>query len=543
MTESIDIKIPGYTIIKELGRGGMASVYLAMQESIERKVALKVMLQALQADPSFSQRFLREAKIVAQLSHPHIVAVYDVGISKSHHYIAMEYHEGGELKDKIKKGLTLGEVISITRQMASALDFAHNKGYVHRDIKPENVLFKADGTICLSDFGIARANDGNTRMTATGSVIGTPHYMSPEQAQGQELDGRSDLYSLGIVFFEMLVGVVPYRGDSALSIGIKHMRDPIPRLPGQFQAFQNFLDKLIAKEADNRWQTGADVIAQLNALELQFGDLDGPITAQNAAISSTMVNTAISGQQTRQQTMAQTAAMPATKSGAGGLKWAMLTVLLAALGGGGFYYYKNMKQLAAPASVATPQPVTKAAEKPVAQKATEEELKKARQEAARLRTEKERLAKQRDEEKRKAALKNKAEQERLAKSRAEQDRKDAAAAARQKELNTLLSKADDLLEPYRLTTDRIRRAHSTFKKAARINPRDNRVADGDLRVADAYLRLATDMSDRKNYTEAKSLVNEGLNIAPRHARLNDLKAYIEKQSSKTTSKRRTFGGF
>lgn len=513
MTDTIDIKIPGYTILRELGRGGMACVYLAMQESIERKVALKVMLQALQADPSFSQRFLREAKIVAQLSHPHIVAVYDVGISEQYHYIAMEYHEGGELKDRIKKGLTLAEAISIAKQMASALDFAHSKGYVHRDIKPENVLFKHDGTIVLSDFGIARGNDGSTRMTATGSVIGTPHYMSPEQAQGQELDGRSDLYSLGIVFFEMLVGVVPYRGDSALSIGIKHLRDPLPKLPAQFQMFQNFLDKLIAKEPDNRWQTGADVIRQLNTLELQLGDAGGAVTAQNAVIDSTAINTAISDQ----HTIAQTAAVPATRSGGGALKWIMTTVLLAAMAGGGYYNY--MQQGSVSPAVVAQQPV-KPAKKAPSKSETE---KQAAEAAARANAEKARI-----------------KQQQLAKDRKKQQQ--TADKARQQKLSSLLSKADDLLSPYRLTPDRIRQARKLFKQAARIDARDSRVAGGDRRVADAYLRLASELSDRKNYSEAITLVDEGLKVAPRHARLADLKAYIDRQNAKP-AKRRTFGGF
>jgi tetratricopeptide (TPR) repeat protein len=519
MTDKIDINIPGYTIIKELGRGGMACVYLAMQESIERKVALKVMLQALQADPSFSQRFLREAKIVAQLSHPHIVAVYDVGISDQYHYIAMEYHEGGELKDKIKKGLTLAEAISIAKQMASALDFAHSKGYVHRDIKPENVLFKYDGTIVLSDFGIARGNDGNTRMTATGSVIGTPHYMSPEQAQGQELDGRSDLYSLGIVFFEMLVGVVPYRGDSALSIGIKHLRDPIPKLPAQYQMFQNFLDKLISKEPDNRWQTGADVISQLNTLELQLGDAGGAVTAQNAAIGSTAINTAISDQ----HTIAQTAAVPAAKSGGGAFKWIMATVLLGAMAGG-YYYYMQLGS-------GSPAVVAQQSVKPARKTPSKSEMEKQSAEAAaRAKAEKAK------------AEKAKIKQQQLARSRKQQQQQAAADNARQNKLSSLLNKADDLLSPYRLTPERIRQAHKLFGQARRIDSRDRRVADSDRRVADAYLRLASEQSDRKNYADAKTLVAEGLKIAPRHAQLNDLKAYINRQNAKP-AKRRTFGGF
>ena len=186
--------IPGYKIIRELGYGGMATVYLALHEMLDREVALKVMKPSLTADPSFGRRFSREAKIVAKLSHQHIISVFDVGLSGQHHYIAMEYHSGGELKDKLINGIEPKIAISIVKQMASALNFAHKQGYIHRDIKPENILFSSEGKLILTDFGIARAELSSTQMTQVGSIIGTPLYMSPEQAQGEKLDGRSDLY-------------------------------------------------------------------------------------------------------------------------------------------------------------------------------------------------------------------------------------------------------------------------------------------------------------------------------------------------------------
>lgn len=262
-----DLHIPGYRVLRELGHGGMANVYLAEQESIEREVALKVMLPALAAsDPSFSARFIREAKIVARLAHPHIIAVYDVGIAGPYHYFSMEYVTGGDLKARIRQGMMPKLAFAIIRQVAMALAFAHAKGYVHRDVKPENVLFRQDGTALLTDFGIAKSNEPATRMTATGAVIGTPHYMSPEQAQGHELDHRSDLYSLGVMLYELLTGDLPYTGSSAVSIGIKHLKEPIPQLAPPVHVYQPLINRLLAKNPDDRFQTGDDVLAALDAM-------------------------------------------------------------------------------------------------------------------------------------------------------------------------------------------------------------------------------------------------------------------------------------
>jgi serine/threonine-protein kinase PpkA len=258
------ISIPGYRIQKEIGHGGMATVYLAVQESLNRRVALKVMAPALSADRNFSERFLKEARTVAQLSHPNILSIYDIGVSGYHHYIAMEYISGGDLKAKIAQGLSPASALGILKQMAAALCHAHERGFVHRDIKPENILFREDGSCVLTDFGIARAVGSNTRMTGTGMSIGTPHYMSPEQARGKEVDGRSDLYSLGVVFYEMLTGRVPFDADDTFAVGLMHINDPIPDLPAGFDRYQPFIDHLLAKEAEERFSSAQALLANLS---------------------------------------------------------------------------------------------------------------------------------------------------------------------------------------------------------------------------------------------------------------------------------------
>jgi serine/threonine-protein kinase PpkA len=260
------IEIPGYSIIRTLGKGGMAEVYLAIQQSFEREVALKILAPHLAGDSTFSERFLREAKIVSRLVHPNIVTVYDVGIEGEHHFLSMEYIPGQDLK-QARDELSLAERIEVVKDIARALQFAGKKGYVHRDVKPENIMLHAeDGRAVLMDFGIARPSDMHTGMTQTGTAIGTPHYMSPEQARGQEVDPRSDLYSLGVVLFLLLAGHVPFDADSAVAVGIKHVAEPIPLLPSELQVFQSIINKALSKDPQHRYQTGGEFVSALEAI-------------------------------------------------------------------------------------------------------------------------------------------------------------------------------------------------------------------------------------------------------------------------------------
>lgn len=260
------ITIPGYTILRTLGKGGMASVYLAIQESFEREVALKVMNPTLSEDPKFSERFLREAKIVSRLVHPNIVTVYDVGVHNNHHFLSMEYIPGKDLKTK-RRFLTAKQCIRAIKEVANALDYASKKGYVHRDVKPENImLHEEDGRAILMDFGIACMADSTSGMTQTGTAIGTPHYMSPEQAKGRPVDARSDIYSLGVVFFLCLTGHVPFDADSAVAVGIKHVSEPTPKLPKYLALLQPIIDKVLAKDPGQRYQTGQELIAAIEQL-------------------------------------------------------------------------------------------------------------------------------------------------------------------------------------------------------------------------------------------------------------------------------------
>lgn len=275
--------IPGYQIERELGQGGMAIVYLALQESLHRHVALKVIKPILTTDEEFAHRFLREGRIIAQLNDPHIVTVYDIASHDNTYYLSMEYLPGGTLQQRIRDGLPLKEALSIASAIASALHYAHRRNIIHRDIKPQNILFRENGSPVLTDFGIAKTLGGATIMTRTGLSIGTPRYMSPEQIRGQTVDARADLYSLGVLLYEMLTGNVPYTAEDSFALAMMHVTAPIPELPAKLARFQPLLGKLLEKNPDQRFQNGQEVVAALNIVEAPT-NLTGPRETLASAI-------------------------------------------------------------------------------------------------------------------------------------------------------------------------------------------------------------------------------------------------------------------
>ena len=259
-----------YQIKKELGRGGMATVYRAYDPSFERDVAVKVLPQAFLHDELFRARFEREAKTVAALEHSAIVPVYDFGEESGQPYIVMRMMSGGDLSDKLKDGpLSVEEAAEIVINLTSALEAAHSRGIVHRDLKPGNILFDSYGNALLSDFGIARLTQGSQTLTGE-NIIGTPAYMSPEQVQGdKELDGRSDLYALGILFYQMLVGDTPYQATTPAKVMMKHVLEPVPSLaqikPDLSPLMENWLQRALAKDPDERFATAGEMSEALQS--------------------------------------------------------------------------------------------------------------------------------------------------------------------------------------------------------------------------------------------------------------------------------------
>ena len=258
------VKIPGYQLLTPVAEGGMASVYLAMQSSLQRKVALKVLKKF--DCKSQSQRFLSEGHIIASLNHRNIITIHDIGVHCDQHFIAMAYLEGGDLEARIAGGLELEESLEILDTMGCCLKYVHEQGIVHRDVKPANILFQNDGSPVLTDFGIAKNQQQDIRLTLDGTAVGSPHYLSPEQAQGHSVDGRTDLYALGIVFYEMLTGRKPFTGETPMEIILAHLTQAVPQFPPEYRYLQSLLDRMLAKEPGGRFDNTADMVEQLRAL-------------------------------------------------------------------------------------------------------------------------------------------------------------------------------------------------------------------------------------------------------------------------------------
>ena len=268
MTLENGARLGHYHILGLLGRGGMADVYRAEDERLGREVALKLVPPEFARDPERVARFEREVRAAAKLTHPNIVTVHEFGRETGQPFYAMELMPGGDLKAKIRahaQGMEPSESRAVAVAIARALEYAHKRGFVHRDVKPENILFGEDGTAQLTDFGIARAMSSGTRMTAVGMSIGSPHYMSPEQARGQPVDGRSDLYSLGVVLYEMLTGKVPFDAADTFAVGLSHINDPVPKLQREIAGWQPVLDRLLAKSPADRYRTAAELADALGA--------------------------------------------------------------------------------------------------------------------------------------------------------------------------------------------------------------------------------------------------------------------------------------
>ncbi len=242
----------------------MATVYLAIQESLGREVVLKCMDSDRDSEKDFIGRFLNEGRIIASLSHPHIITVHDIGTVEDMVWIAMEYVDGGDLKTRIEeRRMPPEEALDLVAKVARALGYAHQHGIVHRDIKPANILFRRDGTALLTDFGIAKQTTVDSELTSTGTILGSPFYMSPEQAEGLLVDGRTDIYSLGVILYELLTGERPYLGDTAIKVIMQHIQSPVPKLPARLKRYQPLIDRMMAKDRDKRIPDAEALVAEI----------------------------------------------------------------------------------------------------------------------------------------------------------------------------------------------------------------------------------------------------------------------------------------
>ncbi len=307
-----------YRVLRRLGAGGMADVYLAEDSTLGRRVAVKVLLQRYAGDGQFVERFRREAQAAARINHPNIVNIYDWGPVDGTYYIVMEYVEGETLKDHIRREgrYAPGEAVRIALELLGAVQVAHAAHIVHRDIKSQNILLDPAGKVKVTDFGIAKADD--SQMTEAGSILGTAQYLAPEQAKGEPVDERSDLYSVGVVFYEMLTGSLPFRGDSAVTVALKHVNEQPPEpaelVPGLPYSLNQIVLKALAKSPDERYRTAAEFSADLVAARS-----GGPLlaAAYDASLERTMVQPSEAGNEGTTRVL-PVAAAGAAAGGAGG---------------------------------------------------------------------------------------------------------------------------------------------------------------------------------------------------------------------------------
>jgi tRNA A-37 threonylcarbamoyl transferase component Bud32/CheY-like chemotaxis protein len=261
--DSDERAIPGYRSLRKIGEGGMAQVYLAEREQDGLQLVLKVLDPRLRADQVFFRRFVREYRLVAGLHNEYVAHIYDQGFAGEHPYIAMEYLSGGTLATRMHEGLSSRSAVRIASQIARALDAIHSHGVVHRDLKPQNILFRENGRPVIVDFGLAKSANATATLTRHGEVIATPRYMSPEQCLGKTADHRSDLYSLGVILYEMLSGKNLYEADGPAGLVYLHVHGPIPRLPERLAGYQGIVDRLLAKAPESRFQSARELFAMI----------------------------------------------------------------------------------------------------------------------------------------------------------------------------------------------------------------------------------------------------------------------------------------
>ncbi len=496
--------IPGYTIQRTIGKGGMGTVYLAIQQSLDRPVVLKVMSPEDSENPDSVERFLNEGRIIAALRHPNIITIYDIGTVENIWFISMEYVEGGDLKQKLEKSATVTESLDMLVKIGSALDLAHQNGVVHRDVKTANILYRTDGTPLLTDFGIAKYAKADAELTSTGTILGSPFYMSTEQAEGIEVDGRTDIYSLGVIFFEMLTGERPYLGDTAIKIIMRHLQSPIPRLPEDLARFQPLLERMLAKDRERRFADAADLVDAAVVLQKEE-------SAQKTREKKDGVSIVPDG--------APSAAIPGTGVAYPSYGFSGKRAFAEVIGGilllvAGFFSFFIYSQSIKKTSVAehvfqeidrTPQLVAESG----GEDATANSAK-----AGAVR--------------RKASVDKLGNPKGLDISRLTDGKKNKTERVKK----ALIWLAEDSLRSDKLTTPAADNAYYYFSRLLEID-KDNEVAlDGIARVAERFVVLAEKHFSNKNYQQAQAYIQLGLTVEPKNKGLLQLRSFIgQRQTS------------
>ncbi|NIR30431.1 MAG: serine/threonine protein kinase [Gammaproteobacteria bacterium] len=483
------MKIPGFQIQETIGAGGMATVYLALQESLGRSVVLKTLHKADAPSESYAERFLNEARIIAALRHPHIITIYDVGTTDELLYIAMEYVDGGDLGARIRAGLEPSEALDIVAKIASALQCAHCEGVIHRDVKPANILFRHDGTPVLSDFGIAKQITVDSELTATGTIVGSPVYMSPEQAEGTPLDVRTDIYSLGIIFYEMLTGRRAYPGDSAIKIILQHLQGPIPTLPKELERFQSFLERMAAKDREQRFGDAAAVVAAAQKLQREELTRHTPPSPPRMVATPDGPTAAIAT--VEGQTVVVPLAQPERK------RLRALLSSLALFGAGLATFYVYTETLKIPGIVRLQPEVVETSPTEIASRLVEQSLAHTTQ-PANL-------------------------------NRAHGTIPSTPEPLRRDVMQALIWLARNSLKDDRLTHPPADNAHYYYSRLLALDPGNEQALRGFHRIAERYAVLAEQEYAHRRYKKAQAYVTIGLQVQPDHDGLHTLQSLIDER--------------
>lgn len=482
-----NMDIPGYKIEKLIAEGGMADVYLAIQESLDRRVALKLLKRF--DKPEQADRFINEGRIIASLYHRNIITIHDIGVVNDKHYISMEYLERGDLETRIGHGITPDAAVELVATIGNCLELVHSKGIVHRDIKPANILFRKDDTPVLTDFGIAKQLNQNTKLTMDGTAMGSPDYLSPEQAACKPLDGRADIYSLGILFYEMLTGEKPYRGESYIEIVMAHIGAPIPSLPEELKRYQPLLEKMIAKDPEKRFASVTEMIAYIDK---HFRKKSGKgiwawISGLFRKAAAPKIPIVASLEKTLEFPAVQdTAGDPRPTARKPHSRWPrviyrsfLLTgVILVVIGGSVSIVDHSSEEVLAPQTSARPVvPGSVVVDPPVA-----------------------------------AAAHTEVPEPLFIPPKTHKP-------VENKKMVQYLSKARAALDAYKLTLPENDNAYFYYKKVLALEPKNKVAKQGMIEIADRYANLAEREIERYDYARAEQYVQAGLRVNPGHKRL------------------------
>ena len=478
------ITIPGYKIEHLIAEGGTASVYLAIQESLGRYVAIKLLRKI--DNPAQLNRFLNEGQIIASLDHRNVINIHDVGVTHDGRpYISMEYLEGGDLDARIQKKVDPEDALQWLEAIGNCLDFVHRKGIIHRDIKPGNILFHKDGTLILSDFGIAKQKESDAKLTIEDCTFGSPYYISPEQAASKELDRRTDIYSLGIVLYEMLTGNKPYKGDSHIETIVAHLSDPLPVLPPELHRYHTLIRKMIAKSPDDRFTSAAEMVRFVQQLRKPVKKARRMPWVSTGAVAIILgIGGSLFFRQSIIPERNEHRTTPGMTVSEGAVTESSPDILETPVQEPGNLVRETsatpdhnehqttpgmtISERAIPVSapnivqMPSPEPSDLAREKPTPTSNNEQRIEK------------------------------------------------------------LLSQAAAALKEHRLTKPKNNNAYYYYQRVLELNPQHEKAIEGITRIADAYADLAESKLDQFDYEAAKKYVHRGLSIQPENTRLQEL---------------------